>query len=266
MPDEVQAAAERLRQAGTLRRPCPSLRDLIGDDVARALAVRRHVLELQLIGGAVRVGAKVGPHASGGDAHRSTGVLLDDMLVANGAHVPTSRLLQARVELKLACTVLGELRADPDDADVPTLEEVRAGVAVSLALEATDRRIVGTESSLVDDICDNAGAGVFVIGVDRAAVDLGPGPLPARLELDGELTWRLNVSIDAALVDVRSLVLAWAAEGQVLRPGEVVLASPVGPALPVTAGQHYAAYADGLAPVTMGFTTSSRLATTEGHQ
>lgn len=257
---EVQAAAERLRQAATLRRPCRSLHDLVGDDLDAALAVQRHVLALQAIGGATRVGGKVGRERAGGA--RSTGVLLDEMRVPDGTRLATSRLLQPRVELKLAVAVVRDLGPDPASW---SLDDVRSRTAVTVALEVTDSRIAGRCPSLVDEVCDNAGAGRFVLGAEP--VELGeadPAARSSRLEVDAELTWRGSVCVDAALSDLRTVASAWRAAGDQLRVGQTVLSAAAGPALPAVEGQHYSGHVDGLGSVTIGFTTS-RLARTEGH-
>lgn len=256
----VQDAAERLRQAATLRRPCRSVGDLVGEDVAVALAVQRHVLTLQRIGGATRVGGKVGRRRAG---IRSTGVLLDQMRVPDGTRLATSRLLQPRVELKLALTLIEELPADPHRLEIA---QVRTRTTVSAAIEITDCRIGGWALSLTDEICDNAGAGLFVVGEDAVpASELSGAGLPARLEVDGELTWRGAASVDDALGDLLDVAVAWHAADEPLDVGDVVLASPAGPTLSVEAGQHYSAYVADLPSATIGFTTSSRLATEEGH-
>ena len=57
----VQHAAERLRHADSVHRPCDSVGDLIGDDLVAAYAVQRLVTELQVIGGAAPWGRKARP-------------------------------------------------------------------------------------------------------------------------------------------------------------------------------------------------------------
>ena len=268
MDERVQAAAERLRQAGTLRRPCRSLSDLVGDDLVLALAVQRRVVALQAIAGAVRVGAKVAraPDAGSVDDALRIGVLLDEMKVPCGVRLATSQLLQPQVELKLACRLVRDLGPRPGELG---LADLRDAVELSAALEVVDRRVATSGTpTVVDDICDNAGVGHFVVGTTSASADeltrLPGGPVAARLEVDGELTWRGAASVDAALEDLRMVAAAWSSSWDPLRPGEVVLTRAIGPTLPAVEGQHYSAYVAGLSSAAVGFVASARLVTKGG--
>ena len=79
----VQHAAERLRHADSVHRPCDSVGDLIGDDLAAAYAVQRLVTELQVIGGARRRGGARpgGSTLTHGGPSVAAGTLVDTMVV-----------------------------------------------------------------------------------------------------------------------------------------------------------------------------------------
>lgn len=255
LPDAVEVAAERLRQAGTLRRPCQPVRHLIGDDVAAALAVQEHVVALRCIGGSEVMGGKVGRRAPDRAGFSARGVLTSDQLVADGAWVATSRLLQPRLEVKLACRLL----ATPDPRDPAAIGAV---VAVAAAIEVTDCRIADWDLTQVDEIADNACAGLFVHSeVVELASAIPSGPFTAVLDVDGTPAWTHTVdALGPALSAVYWLATAVAGSGRPLRGGDVVLSEAIAPSVPVKEGCLYTANVAGLPPVSVGFTTSSLLA------
>ncbi len=106
-----------------------------------------------------------------------SGVLMDDMLFADGAVVPKGRFIQPRIEAEIAFLMGADL-AGPmvDRADV-----LAATRAVAPGLEILDTRILradpatGRARTIVDTISDNAANAGIVLGTarhDPQALDL----------------------------------------------------------------------------------------------
>ncbi len=143
--EAVSGAADRLRTAAAERRPCPPVRDLIGEtDVPLAYAVQRTLTDEKLAAGARIVGRKIGLTAEAvqqqfGVNQPDFGVLLDDMVATEQSPVDTDRLLQPRVEAEIAF-LLGADILDPD----ASAESVRSAVAHAVAaIEIVDSRVDG---------------------------------------------------------------------------------------------------------------------------
>lgn len=95
----VRLAAHRLRTASDRRQPCRPVRDLLGNaDLDLAYEVQSTVVEQMLAGGRRTIGRKIGLTSLAVQeqfrVHQPDfGVLLDDMLVANGGTVDLADLL-----------------------------------------------------------------------------------------------------------------------------------------------------------------------------
>lgn len=266
----VELAAERLRLAGSLRRPCPPIRDLVAEgDVEAAYAVQRHVATLQGISGARVVGRKIGLTSEVvqrqlGVGHPASGLLLDTMLVPDGRIVSTSRLMQPLIEAELML-VLGE---DLDSAEV-SVDQARSAVSeVSAALEIVDTRIDAWDITLVDAIADNVCSGLFVpASARRPLADLDLTALPMELRRNGVVASSGTAEESCFGDPIRAL--AWLAEaaqaqGSPLRAGEMILTGALGPMLPVAEGESYTAVIGDLPTVSVHFRSSSELNTSRG--
>ncbi|OHV44597.1 fumarylacetoacetate hydrolase family protein [Pseudofrankia sp. BMG5.36] len=264
VPAVVQQASERLRLAGSLRRSCPPVRDLIDEmDLDTAYAVQRHVTELQLISGARPVGRKIGMTSPAvqrqlGVSQPNSGVLLDTMHVNDGAAVATSRLLQPLIEAELAVV----LRADLDGDDL-TLEDVRSAVGtVHAALEIVDSRIEGWDITIVDTIADNASSGVYVISSDYQQLgDRDLRTMEMELRRNGTV---VSAGTGAACLGDPLHALAWLAataqaQGVPLRAGETVLTGALGPMVPIAEGDTFTGTIGDLRPVSVRFLASAEL-------
>ena len=266
----IQLAAERLRLAGSLRRPCPPIRDLVEEgDVEAAYAVQRHVATLQGISGARVVGRKIGLTSEVvqrqlGVGHPAFGLLLDTMSVPDGGMVSTSRLMQPLIEAELML-VLGK---DLGGAQV-SLDEARSAVSeVAVALEIVDSRIDAWDITLVDAIADNVCSGLFVPASARQPLaDLDLGSLRMELRRDGVVASSGTAAESCFGDPLRAL--AWLAEtafahGSPLRAGELILTGAMGPMLPVVEGQSYAGLIGDLPTVSVHFRSSAELNSSRG--
>lgn len=235
--NRVTRAAQRLRDAARTGLACAPVRDLIGDsDVAAAYAVQQENVRDRVASGARIVGRKIGltspaVQAQLGVDRPDFGILLDDMQYPDAATVPTSRLLQPKVEAEIAF-VLGS----PLDGEVSD-RAVRAAVDHAVvALEIVDSRIAAWDISFGDTVADNASSGLFVLG-DRhlTLADFEPRETVMQMYVDDR---RASVGSGAACLGDPLGALAWLARtaqelGDPLAAGEVVLSGALGPMAPV---------------------------------
>ncbi|MFG1951870.1 2-keto-4-pentenoate hydratase [Micromonospora sp. NPDC048830] len=255
-------AAERLRYAGTMRRTCAPVRDLIGEDnIENAYAVQRHVVALQEISGAHVVGRKLGlmartvQHQLG--VHQPTiGTLMNTMQIPDGGVVPVRRLLQPLIEAEVVFR-LGE------DLDQPDIDADRARGAVAevlAALEVVDSRIEGWDISAVDTIADNASAGLFVLAAEgRPLGDLDLRDLRMKMCRNGTVVSTGSGSDNFHGDPIRGLT--WLAgeahrRGTPLRAGQVVLAGALGPMVKIKEGDSFNAVIGDLPEVSVHFRSS----------
>jgi 2-keto-4-pentenoate hydratase len=251
-------AADRLAAAAASGRPCPPVRDLLGDtDVALAYRVQEQLLEARIAAGDRRVGRKIGLTSAAvqtqlGVDQPDFGTLLASMQVRQEEPVAAGRLLQPRIEAEVA-VVLG---ADLPSTE-PTLEEVAAAIAgVRAALEIVDSRIAGWDIRITDTVADNASSGLFVLGdAELTLDDVRPVDVAMELLRDGEVvsTGTGAACLGDPLVAVQWLARTAAELGQPLRAGEIVLSGALGPMVPVTPGDSYVARITGLGEVRASF-------------
>ena len=252
-------AVERLAIAADTGVPCAPVRDVIGaDDVATAYRVQSALIARRLRGGAMRVGRKIGltspaVQAQLGVHQPDFGVLLDDMIVADGGIVSRGRLLQPKVEGEIAFRLAADLVGDLD------IETVRAAVAgAHAAIEIVDSRIAGWDIRIADTVADNASSGMFV--VSEQPVPLGPfEPVSARMTLAVNGT-EMSSGDGAACLGDPLLALEWLARtaaefGDPLRSGELVLSGALGPMVAVAAGDRVRVQISGLGAVGVVFGT-----------
>ena len=236
----VQHAAERLRHADSVHRPCEPVSDLIGDDLPAAYAVQQLVTELQVIGGAHAWGRKVLDLAeTHGGPSVVAGTLVDTMVVRDDEHVTGRDLVQPRVAVRLAVRLVRDV-----PAGVGTAAAREAIGAIGAALEIADLRVFADQAKAIDVVADNAGAGLVVLGPEQSPRE-APGPWLARVLLDDqasgavvEATWDDTV---ARLVALAAVVAEY---DRPLRAGEIVLLDSFGSAIPLAGDGRYAAEVD----------------------
>lgn len=254
----VQHAAERLRHADSVHRPCDSVGDLIVADVAAAYAVHRLVTELQVIGEAIPWRREaLGLALTHGGPSIAVGRLVDTMVVRDEEHVTGRDLVQPRVAVRVSVRLVWDL---PGGASVHQAHE--AVGAVGAALEMSDLRVSTDQATAADIVADNAGAGLVVLGPERSPGE-SPSPWSAGVLRDGgpsasavEVTWDDTIG---RLVELATVVEE---HGQPLQAGEIVLPDSFGTAVPLTGDGRYAAEVDGRVVASLQFGTS-RLARPE---
>jgi 2-keto-4-pentenoate hydratase len=205
-----------------------------------AYAIQRRNIHARQVSGARIVGHKVGltsaaMRAQMGVSEPDSGVLLDDMAVANGAVLTTHGLLVPRLETEIAFLLGSDLDGTTCDAD-----SARAAVsALCLAVEVIDSRFGAWAMTVIDSIADNASSARFVVS-DPAPVYPGWDVRETRVCLDVggvERTWGLGRAVMGDPVHA----LTWLARrlargGRHLRAGDLVLAGSVHASIPLHPG------------------------------
>lgn len=256
--DRHEAAARRLVEATSSRRPCAPVRELLPDGtVDDGYAIAQRVLELDRPGQR-RVGRKIGLTSFAVQQQMGVhtpdfGVLLADMAYGDDEPIPMHRLLQPRVEAEVAF-VLGR---DLPDHPIVTSDVLLATEVVVASIEVVDSRIDNWDISIFDTVADNASSGLFVLGGSpRRLTDIDDlRSIEMRLTKDGEL---VSSGGGAACLGHPVNAVVWLANavarrGAPLRAGEVILSGSLGPLVPVEAGHTYEATFSGLGSVRARF-------------
>ena len=177
-PDQITAAAAALVQAertgvqtGLLSVAYPTI------TLDQAYAIQAQVVAQKRAAGARQIGWKIGltsramQQALAIDTPDS-GVLLDDMLFADGATIPAGRFIQPRVEAEIAFVMATPLAG----ATVTRADVVAATAHVAPSLEILDTRILradpatGQPRRIYDTVADNAANAGIVLGPQRHAI------------------------------------------------------------------------------------------------
>ena len=233
-PSEIKQAAEALFQAnatgtqiGLLSLLYPAM---TMDD---AYAVQAALVDAKIAAGRRRIGWKIGLTSRAmQDALKidtpDSGVLLDDMLFANGSIVPNGRFIQPRIEAEIAFVMKSPLAgANCTHADV-----IAATDHVAPSLEILDTRILradpptGQARVITDTISDNAANAGIVLG-DRThpigATDLRwVGAIVSRDGIVEETGLGAGVLNDP-VTSVLWLARRMADYGQSIQAGDIVL-------------------------------------------
>jgi len=252
----IRLAADRLLDAEATLVPCAPIRDLLDEgDVRAAYLVQQEARRRYLAAGRRVVGRKIGLTSEAvqrqlGVDQPDYGVLYADTVFPSGSVVPTSGLLQPRIEAEVAFVMATELAAP----DVTPLEVQRAIEWVAPALEIVDSRIADWDISITDTIADNASAGRTVVGEVRA--------WPRALENKGMSLWRngklsstgnTSACLGHPLVALHWLARRLADAGDPIQPGDLVLSGALGPMVAVRAGDAIRAEIDGVGGVEVAF-------------
>lgn len=180
------------------------------------------------------------------------GHLLDSMFWLEHEPIPAARFLQPRVEPEIAFVLDKELRGP----GVTAADAIGATGYVLPALELIDSRIRDWRIGLLDTIADNASSAGVILGsspVPLTAVDLRLAGcnLHKNAELAG--TGAGGAVLGSPLTAVVWLANTLGERGIVLEPGQVILPGSVTAAIPVGPGDTVMATFAGLGSVTARF-------------
>lgn len=233
-PQEVDATALRLFEAErsgvqtgliSLAHPQAGMDD--------AYRIQAAFVARKMAAGRTRIGWKIGLTSRAMQSALNidipdSGVLLDDMLFANGATIPRGRFIQPRVAAEIALVMKTPLQG----SEIGVADVLAATDYLLPSLEILDTRILRVDPetrrarTLVDTVSDNAANAGIVLGdfkLDPAASDLRwMGAIVLR---DGVVE---ETGLGAGVLNHPAAGVAWLANrlalyGQSLAAGDIVL-------------------------------------------
>lgn len=178
-PDQIETAAETLFQAERTGQQCGLLSlQYPGMTLDDGYAVQAALVAKKRAGGAGVIGWKIGLTSRAMQSALNittpdSGVLLDDMLFADGATIPQGRFIQPRIEAEIAFVMKAPLQGQAVTRD----QVLTATDYVAPSLEILDTRILradpatGRARIITDTVSDNAANAGIVLGAQRHAVD-----------------------------------------------------------------------------------------------
>jgi 2-oxo-hept-3-ene-1,7-dioate hydratase len=219
--DILMTAAKERKQAVQLSKTWPEI------TIEDAYAISSEVARRRIAAGARLIGHKVGLTSKA--MQRSSqidepdyGILLDDMMVADGAKVPHENYCRPRVEIELAF-ILGKALKGPG---VSLPDVLRATEYVVPAIEIVDARVVDPRR-IFDTISDNgAAAGIVIGGRPIGPMDVDLRWVSGMMYCNSEIE---ETGVAAGVLGHPALGVAWLANklgqhGVALEPGHLVLA------------------------------------------
>lgn len=244
-PNHASAARKTHREvASALHKSWVKNRPITGFDYLAGLRDERegHLIQRQLqvlSHNALRkpIGWKIGLTSQAaldlfGAREPMVGILYEDRLLEDGAHLKSTQVVQPRIEGEILLEI-GKIPATgASDA------ALRASIAsASAAFEIADSRISGWPKAIGGAIADNACCGWFLRSKDRrlpAEVDLATTQL--SMTLDGRVISKGSASacMGGVLNVYRWFIQDSHRRGRKLEPGEVILTGALGPAIPLT--------------------------------
>ena len=251
-PEDHRAAAHALLQAEATRQQIGLLSLAYpGMTLDDAYAVQAELIAQKLAQGRRGIGWKIGLTSRAMQEQLKidtpdSGVLMDDMLFADGATVPTGHFIQPRVEAEIAFLMARDLSGE----DVTRAAVIAATAHVAPALEILDTRIqradpaTGRARIITDTVSDNAANAGIVLGAQRHAV--GAHDLRwvgAVVKRDGvvEETGLGAGVLDDPVTGIVWLVRRLAAYGQGLKAGDIVLSGSFVRAIEAPPGSRFEA-------------------------
>jgi 2-oxopent-4-enoate hydratase len=228
-----------------------------GMSLGDAYAVQRACTARRLEEGSKVVGRKVGAtnpviQRLFGIDQPDYGVLFDDMMLADGARIARSRLIQPMVEVETAFILARPLRGP----NVTTAEVMLATAALVPCFEIIDSRIEEWRITVLDTVADNGSSARCVLG-DRVVPPVGIDLrlLGVVLERNGEV---VSTGAGAAALGHPAAAVAWLANtlawyGEGLDAGHIVLPGALTTAVRAEAGDHFEAHLAGLGRVSCRF-------------
>lgn len=249
--------AERLRSAYSTG-AIPPLRDTLeAGDAAGAYAVQAINTRFWQAEGRRIVGRKIGLTADAvqkqlGVDQPDFGTLFADMLIPDGGVLRSSQVLQPKAEAEVAIV----LAQDIDDPHA-TPERVAAATEYAVAaIEIVDSRIADWKITFADTVADNGSSAFFVLGTERHGLQgLDLRTCGMALEINGKV---VSLGAGVACLGHPLNAAAWlartfAAAGEPLRAGDVIMTGALGPMVALMPGDRVVATIGGLGSANFSF-------------
>ena len=257
--ETVHQIAHELIDAEANHAPVPPITDRYPDfNIADAYEVQRTVIDHRLGEGRKIIGKKVGLTSKAmqqalGVSEPDYGMLLDGVLIENGADYATGQLLQPRIEGEIAFV----LKADLPGPDVTPEQVLAATDYIVPALEVIDSRIKDWKIKLPDTIADNASSARVVVGTGHLPVEgLDLANVEMVFEKNGE---EIGRATGEAVLGHPANAVAWLANtmhslGVTLNAGDLIMPGALTAMTPVQAGDTIKATFSSLGSVSVQFT------------
>lgn len=252
-----EVLAERLRRAYA-NGAVPPLRDgLAPDDADGAYAIQALNTQIWASEGRRIVGRKIGLTSQAvqkqlGVDQPDFGTLFDDMLIEDGGLLLASRVLQPKAEAEVALV----LRSSIADT-AATSEAVKSATDYAVAaIEIVDSRIADWKITFADTVADNGSSAFFVLGRDQRRLDdLDLPNCAMQLEVNSRV---VSEGVGAACMGDPLIAAAWlartfAAAGQPLQAGDIIMTGALGPMVALTPGDNVKASIVGLGDAAFSF-------------
>ena len=230
--------AEYVDEAARTAMEIPQISDTRPLSVEDAYAVQALSMQRRYARGEKRIGIKMGLTSRAkmiqvGVSDVTWGRLTDAMREEEGGVVSMANYVHPRVEPEIAFLI-----KTPLSGKVSALEAMSAVEAVAPALEIIDSRYKAFKFDVGDVIADNSSSSGFVVGTWHSP-ETDISNLGMVLSINGRPQ---EIGSSAAILGhpVRSLVSAArmvASAGEVLNPGDIVLAGGATAAIPMAVGQ-----------------------------
>ncbi|MER8073424.1 2-oxo-hept-4-ene-1,7-dioate hydratase [Streptomyces sp. NPDC094034] len=227
--DIITSLAEELAEAERTRGVIPRITTRFPEaTVEDSYAIQGVWKENNLAAGRRLVGRKIGltsraMQAATGITEPDYGVMFEDTIWENGAHIPHDRFSNVRIEVELAF-ILKEPLAGPH---CTLFDVMRATEYVTPALEVLNSHIELEGRTIVDTISDNAAYGGLVLGGNPTSPDAVDLRWVSALLYRNETIEETGVA--AAVLNHPAAGVAWLANkvhrhGERLEAGEIILA------------------------------------------
>jgi 2-oxo-hept-3-ene-1,7-dioate hydratase len=219
--DILLMAARERKQAGQLSGLWPNM------DFDDAYAIQSEVVRRRVEAGRRVIGHKIGltskaMQRSSGIDEPDYGVLLDDMIYADGGKIRAADFCVPRIEVELAFVLAKPLKGP----GIGLIDVLRATEYVVPSLELIDARLLDPRK-IFDTISDNgAAAGIVLGGRPVAPNELDLRWVGCALYKNGEVE---ETGLAAGVMGHPAMGIAWLANkvgrhGVVLQPGHTMLA------------------------------------------
>lgn len=263
-PDQISAAARALLTAEETRQQIGLLSLAYpGMTLDDAYAVQAELVAMKIAAGRRQIGWKIGLTSRAMQEQLKidtpdSGVLLDDMLFADGATVPKNHFIQPRVEAEIAFLMARDLSGP----NITRADVIAATAHVAPALEILDTRIrrsdpaTGKTRIITDTVSDNAANAGIVLGPQRHPVDAHDLRwVGAIVKRDGVVE---ETGLGAGVLDDPVTGIIWLVQrlhryAQGLKAGDVVLSGSFVRAIEAPSGSRFQADFGAFGSVSINF-------------